>query len=173
MVESISGMYMCAQSCPTLCDPIDCSPQVPLSMGFSKQEYWSRLPFPTPGDLPDSESNSHLLHWRVDFLPLVPPGKPILADEAKLCSVGCAMCSWGLLGENWVLSVDQCQLQALQFSVHLIHLLSILLKYNGFAGIQEAVVDQTVSKPLNSNKLFLVQVWLWEVLWSYFLVQPY
>ena len=27
--------------------------QAPLSMGFSKQEYWSRLPFPTPGDLPD------------------------------------------------------------------------------------------------------------------------
>ena len=29
--------------------------QVLLSMGFSKQEYWSRLPFPTPGDLPDPE----------------------------------------------------------------------------------------------------------------------
>ena len=70
-----------------------------------------------------------------------------------------------------MLSVDQCQLQALQFSVHLIHLLSILLKYNGFAGIQEAVVDQTVSKPLNSNKLFLVQVWLWEVLWRLFSIQ--
>ena len=27
--------------------------QAPLSMGFSGQEYWSRLPFPSPGDLPD------------------------------------------------------------------------------------------------------------------------
>ena len=38
-----------AQSCLTLCDPVDCS----LSMGFSRQQYWSGLPFPTPGDLPD------------------------------------------------------------------------------------------------------------------------
>ena len=43
-----------AQLCPTLCDPMNCSPthQAPLSMGISKQEYWSGLPFPTPGDLP-------------------------------------------------------------------------------------------------------------------------
>ena len=40
---------MCAkliQLCPTLC-------QAPLSMGFSRQEYWNGLPFPPPGDLPD------------------------------------------------------------------------------------------------------------------------
>ena len=36
---------------PTLCDPMDCSLQAPLSMGFSKQEYWSGLPFPSPGNL--------------------------------------------------------------------------------------------------------------------------
>ena len=41
-----------AQSCPTLCDPMDCSLQAPRSMGFSRQEYWSGLPFPSPGDLP-------------------------------------------------------------------------------------------------------------------------
>ena len=29
------------------------APQAPLSMGFSRQEYWSRLPFPPPGDFPD------------------------------------------------------------------------------------------------------------------------
>ena len=33
-------------------EPVACHGQVPLSMGFSKQEYWSGLPFPTPGDLP-------------------------------------------------------------------------------------------------------------------------
>ena len=43
--------------------------------------------------------------------------------------------------ENWALSVDQCWLQALQFSVLLINLLSILLRCNGFNGIQKAVVD--------------------------------
>ena len=53
--------------------------QVPLSMGFSRQEYWSGLPFPPLGDIPDQGLNLHLLcllHWQVDSLPLVPPGKP-------------------------------------------------------------------------------------------------
>ena len=39
------------QLCPTLCNPC----QAPLSMGFSRQEYWSGLPFPSPGDLPNPE----------------------------------------------------------------------------------------------------------------------
>ena len=39
-----------SQSCPTLCDPMDCSPQAPLSMEFSRQEYWNGLPFPSPGE---------------------------------------------------------------------------------------------------------------------------
>ena len=34
-------------------NPMDCSLQDPLSMGFSRQEYWSGFPFPPPGDLPD------------------------------------------------------------------------------------------------------------------------
>ena len=36
----------------TLCSPTDCSPPAPLSIGFFRQEYWSGLPFPSPGDLP-------------------------------------------------------------------------------------------------------------------------
>ena len=36
------------QSCPTLCDPIDGSHQAPQSLGFSRQEHWSGLPFPSP-----------------------------------------------------------------------------------------------------------------------------
>ena len=49
--------------------------------------------------------------------------------------------------KNWALSVDQCQLQGLQFLVHLTGLLSILLRCNHFTGIQKAVVDQTNSRP--------------------------
>ena len=42
------------QLCPTLCDPMDYSPpEAPLSMGFSRQEYWIRLPCPSPGSLPN------------------------------------------------------------------------------------------------------------------------
>ena len=50
-----SGGNLCsvAQLCPTLYHPIDCSLRPPLSMGLSWQEYWSGLPFPSPGDLPN------------------------------------------------------------------------------------------------------------------------
>ena len=54
--------------------------QAPLSMGFSRQEYWRGLPSPPPGDLPTQGSNLHLLcllNWQVGSLPLGPPGKPI------------------------------------------------------------------------------------------------
>ena len=54
--EARRGMCVCAKSlqwCPILCDPIDCSHQAPLSKGFSRQEYWSGLPCPPPGNLPN------------------------------------------------------------------------------------------------------------------------
>ena len=41
------------QLCPTLYSPWTVACQVPLSIGSSRQEYWSELPFPTPGDLPN------------------------------------------------------------------------------------------------------------------------
>ena len=53
--------------------------QAPLSMGFSRQEYWSRLPFPFLGDLPNpgvEPKPLYLLHCQAGSLPLVPPGKP-------------------------------------------------------------------------------------------------
>ena len=56
--------------------------------------------------------------------------------------------------KNWALSVDQCWLQALQFSVYCIDLLSILLGCNGFTGIQKAVVDQTGSRSPDSDDEF-------------------
>ena len=43
-------LVLVAQSCPTLCNPMDCSS---LSMRFSRQAYWSGLLFPSPGDLPN------------------------------------------------------------------------------------------------------------------------
>ena len=55
--------------------------KAPLSMGFSRQEYWSGLTFPSLGDLPDSGIDSRLLrllYRQVDYFPLAPPGKPLL-----------------------------------------------------------------------------------------------
>ena len=77
-----------------------------------------------------------------------------------LCNV------WSGVGveKNWAISVDQWWLQVLQFSVHLISLLSILLRCSGFAGIQKAVVDQTNSRPTNSDHGHFFSTSL--VLWS-------
>ena len=49
--------------------------QAPLSMGFFRQEYWSGLPFASPGDLSTHGVNLHLLHWQADFFTTEPPGK--------------------------------------------------------------------------------------------------
>ena len=49
---------------------------VPVSMGFCRQEYWSGLPFPSPGDLPDSGSEPRSPALQADYLPTKPLGKP-------------------------------------------------------------------------------------------------
>ena len=54
-IPLVSGAAKSLQWNPTLCNPMDCvAHQAPLSMGFSRQEHWSGLPCPAPGDLPDS-----------------------------------------------------------------------------------------------------------------------
>ena len=90
------------QFCPTLCNPIDWTHQAPLSMGFSRLEYWSGLPCPPPGDLLDlgifltQGSNPcllSLLHWQVDSLPPSYLGNPftfrlnmeLQLQKPKLC----------------------------------------------------------------------------------------
>ena len=61
----------------TLCDPKDAPQQAPLSLGVSRQEYWSGLLFSSPGDLPDSgtEPKSNALHEA--SLPSEPSGNPL------------------------------------------------------------------------------------------------
>ena len=92
--SSISAMHLCllmlvednchyskvslAQSCLNLGDPMDCS-QTPLSMEFSRQEYWSGLPFPYPGDLPNPGVEPEALASPGligRFLTTEPSGKP-------------------------------------------------------------------------------------------------
>ena len=78
-----------------------------------------------------------------------------MEDEAKLYKVFvqllkcwlCDMWSGIAVENNWVLSVDQCRLYVLKFLVHLVFLLSILLRCNGFTRIQKAVAagHQTVT----------------------------
>ena len=66
------------QSCPTLCDPVDCSPQALPSMGFSRHEYWSGLPFPSPGDLPNPGIEPRSPALQADALTAELPGKPVI-----------------------------------------------------------------------------------------------
>ena len=49
--------------------------QVPLSMGFSRQEYWRELPFASPGDFPNPGIEPGSPAWQADDLPSEPPGK--------------------------------------------------------------------------------------------------
>ena len=51
--------------------------QAPLSMEFSRQEYWSRLPFPPLGIFLTQVLNLYLLHWLADSLPLHHLGSPL------------------------------------------------------------------------------------------------
>ena len=67
------------QSYLTVCDPWTVAHQAFPSMGFSRQEYWSGLPFPSPGDLldPGIEPRSPIL--QADTLTSEPPGKPLVS----------------------------------------------------------------------------------------------
>ena len=62
----------------------------PLSMGFSRQKYWSRLPFPSPRDLPDPGIEPWSPTLQAEALTSEPPGKPLTQMEA--------------LGKEWTLS---------------------------------------------------------------------
>ena len=81
------GNVMSLQPCPVLCDTMDGSPPAPLSLGFSRQEYWSGLPFPSPGDPPKPGSSPSLLralHWQARSFPLVPQRADSLEETLML-----------------------------------------------------------------------------------------
>ena len=73
--------------------------QAPLSMGFSRQEYWSGVPLPSPGDLPDPGIKPGSPTLQADALPSEPPGKPCVSllplkkkiMGVKLSSQGCSV----------------------------------------------------------------------------------
>ena len=63
---------------PTLCNPWTIACQAPLSMGLSRQEYWSRLSFPSPEDLPNTGVQPTSPAWQADSLLSEPLGKLIV-----------------------------------------------------------------------------------------------
>ena len=61
--------------------------QAPLSMGLARQEYWSGLPFPSPGDLPDPGIEPRSPTLQADALTSAPPGKPLIMVKVKIKSL--------------------------------------------------------------------------------------
>ena len=57
--------------------------QAPLSLGFSRQEHWSGLPFPSPGDLPDPGIEPWSPAFQANALTSEPPGKPSHKKRTK------------------------------------------------------------------------------------------
>ena len=117
-----------AQLCPTLCDTMDCSPP-----GSPRQEYWSELPFPSPGDLPDSGIEPRFPALQEDSLPSKPQVyRLVIIFQTKvidiqnlslnyfitscyhLCSLGCVH-HFYVYGENttqWCASKQYSQLHS-------------------------------------------------------------
>ena len=104
------GVILCVLSrVPLFATPL--VHQAPPSMEFPRQEYWSGLPLPPLGDLPDSGIKSHLLcllHWQAGSLPRVPPEKPLykatpneitrlfssFCPRLKRCRVSSSVCGY-------------------------------------------------------------------------------
>ena len=64
--------------------PWTVAPQAPLTMEFSRQEYWSNLPFPSPGDLPNPGIKPKSPTLQVDYVPSESPGKPKNTEVGSL-----------------------------------------------------------------------------------------
>ena len=73
---TVNGWVLVTQSCPTLCTLWTISHQAPLSMGFSRQEYWSGLPCLSPGNLPNPGIKPRSPALQADSLPLSHQGNP-------------------------------------------------------------------------------------------------
>ena len=82
------GGGLVAKSCLTLVIPRTVGRQAPLSMGFSKQEYWSGLPFPSPGDLPDPGIKPGSTALQADDLPTELWGKPLFSQRHSQIHTG-------------------------------------------------------------------------------------
>ena len=101
---TVTKLYFCmcsvAQSCLSLCKPVDVAHQAPLSMEFSRQEYWSGLPFPSPGDLPGSAiepvslASPALAEWSLPLSHLESPSTPEAVNKPPCCLTAFVSIEW-------------------------------------------------------------------------------
>ena len=80
MVQRAAGLVLSHFSRVRLCNPMTVAHEAPLSMEFSRQEYWSELPFSSPGNLPHpgfKPTSPVFPALQEDSLPSESPGKPL------------------------------------------------------------------------------------------------
>ena len=96
-----------AQSCPTLCDPMNCSPPGSPVQAFSRQEYQNGLPCSPSGDLLNPGTEPRFPTIQVDSLPSDPLGKPKNTGVGSLSLLQgfflTQELNWGLLLCRWIL----------------------------------------------------------------------
>ena len=93
------SVCLVAQSCPTLCDSMDCSPAKLLCpWGFSRQVYWSGLPCPPPQDLPNLGIKPRSPVLQEDSLPSKPLGKP---KNTRVGSLSLLQGTFPIHERNW------------------------------------------------------------------------
>ena len=105
-----------------------------LSMGFSRQEYWSELPFPSPRDLPDPGIQPRSPALQADALPSEPPGKPLYITGPKQLIMIC----FGVIFYMFC---------ALEF-IHLLCGFIVFIKFQNFSLIISSGVFLSTHHPL-------------------------
>ena len=89
--------------------------QAPLSMGFPRKEYWSELPFPSPGDLPDPGIEAASAALAGGFCTLVPPGKPHSINTSLVAQMVTRLPT---MWETWVQPLGQEDLLEKEMATH-------------------------------------------------------
>ena len=112
------------------CDPMDYTHEAPLSVEFSRQEYWSGLPFPSPGDLPSSGMEPWSPALQADSIPAEPPGKHV-----------CNMCIYNIIRKQmefkWQLHFSSIRINIFSFRVN---------RLSGEQGVLESVMKTPSAK---------------------------
>ena len=106
-IMTLNSMYVLCLFARLFANPWTVARQAPLSMGFSRQEYWSGLPWPPPGDLSNPGIKLSSPTLQVDSLPSEPPRNPKNTGVGSLSLLQGIFptqeSNWGLLHCRWIL----------------------------------------------------------------------
>ena len=115
-------LYLVTQSCPSLCDLNRLQPtRLLCPQQFSRQEYWSGLPCPPPGDLPNPGIETRSPTLQADSLPSEPPGKTKNTGVGSLSLLKGIFhtqeSNWGLLHCRWIFYQLSYQRSSMEYEV--------------------------------------------------------